>query len=195
MATINLKAESRESTGKGAARKIRATGSIPSVVYRGGESATSVSINPKELELQFQRSGNPNTLVELELADGARTCLVQKVQRHPVSGEILHVDFYEVVPDQQVQVNVPVETEGRAAGVRAGGKLQLIQRELTVRCRPGDIPATVKVDVTNLEIGKFIRASQVPAPANTELVITTDANVVTVIGKRGGAGGGGGKKG
>lgn len=184
MATVNIKAENREGTGKGAARRVRRGGVVPAVVYRAGEAAAPISIDPKELELQFRRTNNPNTLVVLNVGGRDRTCLVRDVQRHPVSGDIRHVDFYEVTPDQKVVVTVPIEPVGRAEGTRKGGKLRVIQRLLDVRCRPGDIPANVPIDVTALDVGQFIRASQVQPPANTELVFDADFNVLSVLGKR-----------
>lgn len=186
MATVNMTAESRADTGKGAARKIRQGGLIPAVIYRDGAEPTLITIDAKELELQFQRSGNPNTLVNITVGDDSWLCLVREVQRHPVSATIRHVDFYEVRDDEAITISVPVEPVGRAEGTRAGGSLQLMRRRMDVSCKPGDIPATIQVDVTPLGIGQFIRASQIPAPENTELLFTSDFNVVSVIGKRGG---------
>ena len=187
MATVNMKADLRTATGKGAARKIRKTGQIPAIIYRGGNTPTQIILDPKELELQFQRTGNPNTLVDIEVGGGHHVCLVREVQRHPVSARIHHVDFYEVDDNEAINVSVPVEPIGRAAGTRLGGKLRLITRRMNVRCKPQDIPATVQVDVTPLEIGQYVRASQITAPANTELTHTSDFNVISVDGKQGGA--------
>ncbi|MEL6345141.1 MAG: 50S ribosomal protein L25 [Myxococcota bacterium] len=185
MAAVNLKANRREESGKGSARKIRREGMIPAVIYRAGTEATSIAIDPHDLELQFKRSGNPNALVGIDL-DGGRdfTCLVREVQRHPVSGVIRHVDFYEVDNNEKIRVSVPVEPVGRAAGTRLGGRLRVIRRTLDVRCLPNDIPATVQIDVTPLNVGEFIRASQVTAPEKTELILEADFNVISVIGKK-----------
>ncbi len=183
MATVSLKATSRSQTGKGVARKLRRSGVIPAVVYRAGEPATSVSVNPNELEVSFRRTNNPNTLVSVDIEGDSRLCLVKDVQRHPVSGQIQHLDFYEVTDDQFITVTVPIKAVGKAAGIQMGGKLQVIRRKLDVRSKPADIPAFVEVDVTELNIGEFIRASAISAPANTELVLPQDFNVITVVGK------------
>jgi large subunit ribosomal protein L25 len=185
MATISLKATSRTDSGKGYARKIRREGNIPAVVYRAGESAASVVIDPAEITLKFNRTGNRNTLVSLDLDSGARLCLVREVQRHPVTGSLRHIDFYEVEDDQYITVSVPIEPVGTAKGIKLGGKLRVIRRDLDVRCKPADIPATVQIDVTELLVNEFIRVSQVSAPENTELVYGGDFNVLTVVGKRG----------
>ena len=185
MANVSLNATSRTETGKGAARKIRAQGLLPAVIYRAGQPATSVSLDPNELETAFRRSGNRNTLVTLGVEGKSFTCLVKVTQRDPVTANLIHVDFYEVDDNEEVTVRVPVNPTGRAAGVTAGGKLRLIRRDLDVRCKPGSIPATVDVDVTKLQVGDFIRVSAVPAPEGTEIVAPNDFNILTVVGKRG----------
>jgi len=185
MATVSLNASSRTELGKGNARKIRAKGLLPAVIYRAGQPATSVSIDPNELENAFRRSGNRNTLVNLGVDGNNFICLVKQTQRDPVTSTLVHVDFYEVDENEEVVVKVPTNPTGKAAGVVAGGKLRTIVRDLTVRCKPGDIPATVDVDVTHLEVGDFVRVSGVSAPAGAEIVAPNDFNIFTVVGKRG----------
>lgn len=185
MATVSLDANLRTATGKGAARKARAAGALPAVVYRAGDSATHITIDPEALELAFQKSGDRNTLVELDITgDRKRTCLVKHAQRHPVDRHLEHVDFYEVEADQQVTVPVRVNPIGTARGLKLGGKLQVIRRTLDVRAKPADIPASVDIDVTKMLVGDFVRVSAVKAPANTELVYANDFNVVAIVGKR-----------
>lgn len=185
MATVSLSANPRDDYGKGAARKIRAQGLLPAVIYRAGQPATSISLDPRELENAFRRSGNRNTLVDLGVDGNNFVCLVKSTQRDPVTANLLHVDFYEVLDTEAVSVSVPVEPVGKAAGVVAGGKLRVIRRDLTVSCKPGDIPATVQVDVTKLNVGDFIRVSGIAAPSGVEIVAPNDFNVLTVVGKRG----------
>lgn len=188
MATVSLGATLRTGSGKGIARKIRAEGMLPAVVYRGGEPATPVSIDPEALELAFKKTQNRNTLVVLDLGEGQqRTCLVREAVRHPVSRRLEHVDFFEVLPDQQVEVVVPITPVGTSKGVKLGGKLRVIRRDMKVRCKPADIPASVDIDVSELSVNEFIRISQVAAPAGCELVYAADFNVMTVVGKRGAA--------
>lgn len=185
MATVNLSATPRDNFGKGAARKLRAQGLLPAVIYRAGQPSTSVAIDPRELENAFRRTGNRNTLVDLGVDGGNFVCLVKSTQRDPVSSDLIHVDFYEVNDAEPVVVTVPVEAVGKAAGVVAGGKLRMIRRDLTVSCKPADIPATVGVDVAKLNVGDFVRVSEIKAPTGVEIVAPNDFNVVTVVGKRG----------
>lgn len=185
MATVSLNATSRTEMGKGPARKVRAQGLIPAVVYRGGGTATSITINPLEIENAFRRTGNRNTLVDIGVEGSNFLCLVKSTQRDPVTAELLHIDFFQVEDNEEVSVKVPVVPTGKAAGVTAGGRLQVIVRDLQVRCKPADIPDNVPVDVSPLNIGDFLRVSSVPAPSNTEILAPNDFNVVAVLGKRG----------
>ena len=186
MATVNLDATIRNGTGKGVARKIRRTGLIPATIYAGGAEPTLITINPLELTLAFQRTGDPNTLVDIKSDDGTeKSCLVKEVQRHPVSGAIRHVDFYNVDSNKEIVVHVPVRTTGRAVGIQMGGTLRLIVRTLAVRCLPANIPSAIEIDVTNLDIAGFIRVSDIPQSDTYTFVFKTDFNVATVVKKRG----------
>ena len=185
MENIQLDSQPRVSFGKGAARKLRRSGLIPAVVYREGKTPTHISIDPNFLSLAFEKSGNPNHLVEINTDGNIQICLVKSVQRHPVTGIIRHVDFFEVKSDEEIQITVPISIVGKAVGVQMGGALRLIRRTIDLLCKPNDIPSSVPVDVTNLEIGKFVKASQVPSPENTDLVIPSDFNIVTVVKRRG----------
>jgi large subunit ribosomal protein L25 len=185
MVSIDLSATVRTETGKGAARKIRHEGLVPATVYRGGEEATLLKIDPRLLQLGFERTGNPNTLVNLNFDDTTKVCLVKEVQRHPVSGVIRHVDFYNVTSDQKITVNVPIQAVGKAKGVALGGKLRVIRRTLTVSCKAADIPDSIDVDVTNVDVGEFLKASELPKIDNCELIFLSDFNVATVIRRRG----------
>ena len=185
MATVSLNANSRNEYGKGAARKLRAAGLMPAVIYRAGQPATSISLDPNALENAFRKTGNRNTLVELGVDGDSFVCLVKETQRDPVTASLIHVDFFEVDDGEDVLVEVPVSTTGKAPGVVAGGKLRIIKRDLRVKCKPADIPDTVSVDIGELNIGDFVRVSTVPAPSGTEIVAPNDFNVLTIVGKRG----------
>jgi large subunit ribosomal protein L25 len=185
MNTESLNATIREEFGKGAARKIRSAGLLPAVVYRGGNDATSITVNVVDLEAIFRRTMNRNTLIKIEMGSDDRICLVKEVVRHPVSQQIRHVDFYEVDPAQDVEVIIKVVPTGTAKGTKMGGRLQLLRRELKMICAPGDIPDLVEIDVSELDVNDIMRVSQVPAPKGCKVVYHHDFNMVTVLGKRG----------
>ncbi len=184
MDAIKLAVEPRTETGKGAARKLRRAGLVPAVLYRDGAEPALFGVNPKELDLSLRRTANRNTLFSLEIGGQTRACLIKEFQRHPVSRRFLHVDFYEVLEDSELVVAVRVEPVGRAEGTKLGGTMQVLRRTLDVRCLPADIPESIKVDVTPLEVGDLIRVSAIEPPAKATLLFEIDFNVVTVVGKR-----------
>lgn len=183
--STSLKAEVRAGElGKGTARKLRHNGLIPAVVYGAGEEATSVSVDPKTLTDIFTETQNLNTIVNLDIDGTEFPCLVRQVQRHPVSRKLLHVDFYKVPLEDEVVVRVPVRGVGRAKGMAIGGRLRLIRREVKVSCNYKFIPAHIDCDITPMEIGDMVKASELPMPEGCSLVAENDFNVLTVYGKR-----------
>ncbi len=169
---------------KNDARKVRAQGGLPGVVYGRSREALPVSVDPFTFTSIFRKSQNRNTVVRLQFEGQDIPCLVKTVQRHPVSRDILHVDFYALDEAQEVVVDVPLHTEGRPAGAVLGGKLRLIRREVPIRCRYDRIPAQITVDVRPLQIGDIIRVSELPRPEGTEVVYEQDYNCITLYGKR-----------
>lgn len=185
MESVTLNALARPATGKGAARKARAGGRTPGILYRAGEDATPLAFDVAELATIFRGTNDPNTLIQVEVKDGGSfLCLVREIQRDPVSRTVMHVDFYEVRPEQPVEVDVSVTPVGRAAGTRAGGMLRLLARRLRLKVPAGNIPKTVEVDVSPLEVGQFLKASELPQPAGGKILFKQDFNIVTVEGKR-----------
>ena len=120
MDAVKISAEDRSSFGKGSARKLRASGKIPAVVYRGGADAHHVSIDPSELEAVFRKSNNRNTLLAIEAGGSNHTCLVKEVQRHPLTQKIVHLDLFEVDAAEDVRVEVNIVPVGTAVGVKMG---------------------------------------------------------------------------
>jgi large subunit ribosomal protein L25 len=184
METHTLNATARTETGKGVARKARRSGQTPGIIYGPNGTVGAVTVNVAELAAIFRKTNDPNTIVTVSVGDTRHTCLVREIQRHPVSRVVEHIDLYAVAADDTVVADVAVNLVGRAAGTRAGGTLRLLARSMKVRCPAGSIPSKIDVDVTPLEVGQFLKASQVPAPASVSFVYRQDFNVVTVEGKR-----------
>jgi large subunit ribosomal protein L25 len=187
MDAVSISVEERAAFGKGAARKLRASGRIPVVIYRSGDPAQHLSVSPRELEGIFRRTNNRNTLLAVEAGGATRTCLVKDVQRNPLSQEIIHLDLYEVDATENVRVEVNFVATGTAVGVKLGGRLRTMRRTVDVICKPGDIPSEIGVDVSTLEVGRFRKLSEVEAPGNTTFPYANDFNLFTVVGKRGAA--------
>ncbi len=184
MPTVTINASPRNELGKGAARKIRAAGQLPAIVYRAGDAATSIMLDPHELEQAFAKTNNRNTLVDLQMEGNSRLCLVRSTQRDPVSQLLNHVDFYEVRDEDAVTVQVPVTVTGEAQGIVMGGVLKIIRRSLDVTCLPGDIPECIELDISALGMDEFIRVSSVAAPKGCTILAPNDYNVVGVVGRR-----------
>jgi len=170
--------------GKGSARKLRASGRLPAVIYGPGGDAVALSVCPRDLIQIFKASENRNTVLNLALEGDPVKALVRSVQRHPVTRELLPVDFYRVDDDREVEVMIPVNPVGRPEGAVLGGRLRLIRRVLRARCKPADIPVTFDVDVTHMNINDMIMASDISIPEGVSLVLDGDINVVTVYGSR-----------
>jgi large subunit ribosomal protein L25 len=185
MDSLILNATTRPDTGKGVARKARTAGRIPGVLYRAGGEATPISFDISELATIFRKTADPNTLVAVQVAGGeSRNCLVREIQRDPVTRNVLHVDFYEVADDYVVNVDVTLTPVGRAAGTRSGGTMRLLTRSVKVLCAAARIPKTIEVDVTPLDVGEFLKISQVTAPEGVRIQFARDFNVIAVEGKR-----------
>ena len=184
MQSINMETSARGDFGKGAVRRLRRTGHAPAVIYRDGNMPINIAIDSAALQLGFNRTGDRNTLVKLDVDGNEHVCLVKEVQRHPVARTILHIDFYELRMDEEVFVKVKLVTEGRAVGETLGGRVSLLARAVDVRCLPENIPGEIVVDVTPLNVGDIVTVSALTAPENTEFCFEHDYNVVTCVGKR-----------
>jgi len=182
---IELAAQVREKTGKGAARALRRSGRIPANVYGPKTGPCGLSVEAKELEKLMREMGEESRLLRLTVEGGTdgpqmRQVLIREVQVHPVRRRFLHVDFYEVPMDQPIVVEVPVEMMGEPAGVKTGGVLDLVRRTLAVRCLPGEIPEKVQVDVSSLEVGMTIHVADLVHQVPFELVDDQNLAVATI---------------
>jgi len=178
----SLKAQPRSGRGKGDARKQRASGSIPAVVYGHNEETRSLSIDAHELERLFATVHVENTIIELNIegeAQPVRT-LVREVQAHPWRGDVLHVDFYQIHAGEKIEVEIPVRLIGDAPGVKEGGVLSANINDLEVRCLPDAIPEYIEVDISGLHIGDAIHVSDLPLPEGVEALIDAERTVCTV---------------
>ncbi len=107
--------------------------------------------------------------------------MIKELQAHPVSGNFIHIDFYEIDMKRQIKVMVPVITKGQAMGVENGGMLNIVRRELELLCLPGDIPEAVEIDITDLDIGDSIHLEDIPLGDNIEMAGDVNFTVVTVL--------------
>jgi large subunit ribosomal protein L25 len=182
MPEIVVAAEPRTDTGTNANRRLRVAERIPGILYGGGAEARALSVSPKDL-LQILRSASgENTLFDIELEGSRRKVILKEFQLQPVSGELLHADFFEVALDKLLEVKVHVELLGTPVGVKnQGGMLDFITRELEIECLPTDIPDKISVDVTHLELNKHLRVSELTLPGNVRCLTDQDVVVAHVV--------------
>lgn len=154
MSVVSLTAKPREATGKGGARKARAAGYIPAVLYGPGETTETLEIPYTDFMKVYHGGHGENVLVDLDTGSGEPSkVLFREVQRDPVSEKVLHVDMYHVSLTKPIRVHVPIHLEGVPTGVKnSGGILQHVMREVEVECLPMEIPERITVDVSDLEI-------------------------------------------
>jgi large subunit ribosomal protein L25 len=183
MKTIELNVEKRSTIGKNEARRDRAAGRIPAVVYGAGKANVPISVNRKALADVFREGAGENAIFLLKLAgsDQSRHAMIKEMQRDPVSRKPLHIDFVRVLMDVKITLKVPIEVSGVARGVKAdGGILDLVTREVEIECLPTNIPAHLTVDVSDLGIGDAIRISQLP-PMEGVTVVDNPEKVVAHV--------------
>ena len=183
MSETALVVESRAATGKGAVRKLRAAGRIPAILYGQGKESVPLSIDPRALE-KVLRVGGANALLDLTVEGrpelGSPVALVKELQRHPIRGTIMHADLYQVDLTRTVEVEVPVHLIGKAKGIDFGGILEHSLREIALECLPRSIPASIEVDISNMEIGDVIHVRDLVLPPGVSLMSDPDLGVVHV---------------
>lgn len=184
MELIELKTNIRTSIGNGPARVLRRNKQIPAVLYGLGTETVLLSLDMKALELALKGSSVNQLLLNLVIQNGktyTKTAMIKELQIHPVSRGFLHVDFYEIVMDRKIKVNIPVVTTGKSEGVEQGGMLQIIRRELEVLCLPFEIPEQIEIDITNLEIGDSVHVNDISLEGNAEIQADVNFTMLTIL--------------
>jgi large subunit ribosomal protein L25 len=185
MAEQSLAVQLRTEKGKEAARRLRNQGLIPAVVYGQREEAIPVTLNPQQLAKALRGGAGERSLINLTiegLQDGpiTKTVILKEKQIDPVKRTLLHVDLYTIAMDEEIYVNVPVHVEGKAHGVELGGVLEQVLREIEVKCLPGDIPPSINIDVSSLEIGDSIHVADITLEKAT-IQVDPEQTIVTVV--------------
>jgi large subunit ribosomal protein L25 len=181
---IELNATVRKTTGNSPARELRRGGQIPAVLYGPQTEPILLSVNIKELEQIFKRGNIGSIILNLVIQNGkkiTKPAMIKELQSHPVSGNLIHIDFYEIDMQRKINVMIPVVTKGRSKGVESGGMLQIVRREIEVLCMPGDIPAAFEIDITDLDVGDSVHIEEIPMGDNVELLSDVNFTVVTIL--------------
>jgi large subunit ribosomal protein L25 len=186
METFTVEGKIRETRGKNAARRTRATGMVPATLYGDRKDAVALSVNAKQVAKILRSETGHNTIFTVSVEGGSpEKAMVKDWQVDPLKGALLHVDLLRIAMDVRMRVRVPVHTFGEPQGVKVqGGIFEMVTREVEIECLPGDIPEEFKVDVTPLMIGKQLRAADLPLdPAKIKLLTDPTrvlAHVVTL---------------
>ncbi len=183
MDNLSLEVKARSETGTAAARRLRRSGMVPGVVY-GILDSTPLTIDPKALEEIIGTRAGTNAIIQLNVAGekkSDRPVLVKELQRDAMSDKIVHADFLEIRMDQKIKIAIPFRFDGESPGVKMGGVLSVLLRELEVECLPNAIPEEVLIDVSELEVGDVIHVRDITLPADVDLSTDPDDPIVTVI--------------
>ena len=183
---ITITAEARDSRGKNEARRLRAKGSMPAVLYGGAEGPTPVSVDPKEVSKILNSKTGHNTIFKLSVGnDGDTPVMIVDWQYDPIKASLLHVDLKRIDLNQRITVKVPVVTHGDPKGVKIqGGIHEVVTREIEIECLPNDIPDQFVVDMSELMIGQNIRAGDIPMSGSAKLISPSDAVISHVVSLR-----------
>jgi large subunit ribosomal protein L25 len=183
MQQITVEARTRDTRGKNEARRTRQSGEVPAVVYGGKDGAVAVAVNAKQVTSILRSDSGHNTIFTLRVdGKGESKALLKDWQVDPFKGVLLHVDLLRVAMDVKMRVRVPVHTFGEPAGVKQqGGIFETVTREVELECLPADIPEEIRVDVSELMIGKHLRAGDLPLDRAKWTLITDAQRVIAHV--------------
>ncbi len=177
---LKLVADRREGTGKGVARKLRAAGRVPAVVYGQGMDPAAVSVDSKDL-YHVLHAGGANVLLDLVVDGKSHLALARDVQRDHIHGRFVHVDFLTVSRTEKITISVPVRLVGESVGVKAGGVLEHHLWEVQVECLPSDVPEALDADITELAVGDSLKVADLAIPEGATILSSPDELVLGVV--------------
>lgn len=180
MSEYKLAAAPRHQTGKGAARRTRAGGRVPAVLYGHGMEPMHLSVDSREFTFALRTDAGVNVLLNLDVDGKSHLALAKEIQRHPVRGTFLHIDFLAVRRGERLRVAVPVHLVGEAPGVREGGILGQDLHQINVEAEVTDVPEAIEADISRLGIGDAVRVSDLSAPAGVTILDDAEATVASV---------------
>ena len=176
-----LNAERRSDAGKGVARKLRAAGKVPAVLYGQGIEATPLTVDARELQHLLHSGAGSNVLVDVVVEGEEHLAIPREIQRDHIHAKFVHVDFLAVSRTQAITVSVPVIETGEAVGIKEGGVVEHHLRELQVECLPQDVPDQIEVDITDVELGGMIHVSDLVVPTGVTILTNPEDAVLSII--------------
>ena len=177
MQIVKVEAQARESFGKKHTKLVRKEGLVPAIIY-GGDNNTAISVTPKAVkELVYTPDFK---LAEIEVGGDAHKCILKDITFHPISDEIVHIDFLRVIPGTPIKVEIPIDFKGKSPGVKEGGKLIPQMRKVKVKTTPEVLVDKVFVDISELQLGGSVRVRDIDFPEGIE-VMTPPATPVAIV--------------
>jgi large subunit ribosomal protein L25 len=171
--------------GNGPARRLREAGQIPAVLYGPKTESVLLSVNKSDFDLILKKGRIGQLILNLVIQNNGETytrpAMIKELQVHPVSRKFLHIDFYEIDMDRKITAGVPVVTTGLSVGVERGGILQIIRRELEVQCLPFEVPESIEIDITDLDMGDSIHVEDISLEGEVEFLGEANLTVVTIL--------------
>jgi large subunit ribosomal protein L25 len=181
---IKLNAKLRETSGKGAARRLRQNKAIPAIVYGADNDPVMLSLDTSEFVKIIRDHGSTGLFFNLTI-DGKsgkdKIVMLKATQMDTFSLNYLHIDLHEIDMDTEVTVSIPVEPIGESKGVKEGGVIQIIRRELDIVCKPADTPDTIQIDITELEIGDAVHVEDIDLGETVDIPHEVDFTVITIV--------------
>ena len=172
-----LNVDIRKEQGTSAARRARLQNKVPAVVYHSGVEAIPLSVDKISLNKAL-RTGQ--MIFEVNVEDKDQFVLVKEIQYHPVTDEIIHIDFQKVKEDEKISLEVAVRSSGEAQGVKLGGLLVQMLNSVTIKCKPAEIPEFLEIDVTDMEMNTNLFVKDITLPSDVEMLTAEDIAVVSV---------------
>jgi len=176
-----LKAERRDGAGKGFARKVRAAGRVPAVVYGHGIDPLHVSVDAKDLFHVLHTDAGTNVLVDLRVDGQNFLAMPREIQRDHIRGRFIHIDFLRIARDEKIHVEVPIHLVGESHGVKEGGVVEHHLWDLQLECFPQDVPTHVEADITRLGINESLKVGELRTPEKSTVLTSPDEVVVSVV--------------
>jgi large subunit ribosomal protein L25 len=176
-----LKAERREGAGKGAARKVRALGKVPAVVYGHGEEPLHVSVDAKELWHVLHTDAGLNVMIDVKVDGDTFLAMPRQIQRDLLRDRFIHLDLLRIRKDEKLTVEVPIHLIGESHGVKEGGVVEHHLWTLQIECLPHEVPNSIEADITPLGINESLKVSDVRVPGNVTVLTPEDEVVVSVV--------------
>ena len=184
MDLIKLNANLRETSGKGAARKLRQNKMIPAIIYGPKNDPVMLSLDASDFDKIIRDHGSTGLFINLDIEGVSgkdKIVMLKDSQMDTFSLNYLHLDFLEIDMDTKVTVSIPVETVGESKGAKEGGLIQIIRRELDIICKPADTPDSIKIDITDLDVGDAVHVEDIDLGENVEIPHEVDFTVITVV--------------